>query len=174
MLILYSFVDFKVMCTFIQVQLFTQQQWWDFLLFLVHLCLKCFFYVQSSRKINNLDLLRLEVGSLRFPEVFMTELEPGPRSNSLCTGAPSPKNKVWERDICGTQLTFAQHRHLLRLNFFEGRWHLYSGYRSSSAPISYMAGNLCNWAMSPMQDMPKHFLHWQEVEMERKGEGWIK
>ena len=66
----------------------------------------------------------------------MTELEPGPRSNSLCTGAPSPKNKVWERDICGTQLTFAQHRHLLPLNFFEGRW--------------------------------------QEVEMERKGEGQIK
>ena len=64
---IYCFVDFKVMCTFIQVQLFTQQQWYDLLLFLVHLCLKCVFYIQSRKIIKQ---LHVEVGSLRFPGVF--------------------------------------------------------------------------------------------------------
>ena len=49
------------MCTFIQVQLFTQQQWYDFLLFLVHLYLKYVFYVQGRKKIKQ---LHVEVGSL--------------------------------------------------------------------------------------------------------------
>ena len=121
------------MCTFIQVQLFTQQQWYDFLLFLVHLCLKYVFYVQGRKKIKQ---LHVEVGSLRFPEVFIAEHEPGPRSSSLRTDAPSPKKNARERDICGTQLTLAQHRRLaLSLNFFEGSGYLYTGYRSSSAPI---------------------------------------
>ena len=95
------------MCTFIQVRLFTQQQWYAFLLFLVHLCLKCVFYVQRRKKIKQLNV---EVGSLRFPgRVFITEHEPGPRSSSLRIDSPSPKKNVGERDICGTQLTSAQH-----------------------------------------------------------------
>ena len=95
------------MFTFIQVQLFTQQQWYDFLLFLVHLYLKYVFYVQGRKKIKQ---LHVEVGSWRFPGVFITEHEPGPTSSSLRTDAPSPKKNARERDICGTQLTSAQHR----------------------------------------------------------------
>ena len=117
------------------MQLFTQQQWYDFLLFLVHLCLKCVFYVQGRKKIKQ---LHVGVGSPRFPGVFITEHEPGPRSiiSSLRTDAPCPKKNVRERDICGTQLTLAQHRRVaLSLIFFEGRGYLYTGYRSSSAPM---------------------------------------
>ena len=56
--------------------------------------------------------------------------------SSLHTDAPCPKKNVGERDICGTQLTLAQHRRVaLSLNFFEGRGYLYTGYRSSSAPM---------------------------------------
>ena len=39
--------------------------------------------------------------------------------SSLHTDAPCPKKNVGERDICGTQLTLAQHRRVaLSLNFF--------------------------------------------------------
>ena len=77
-------------------------------------------------------------GSLRFPGVFITEHELDPRSkiSSLRAMPPPLKKTVGEGDICGTQLASAQHRCLaLSLNFFEGRGHLYTIYRSSSAPI---------------------------------------